>query len=58
MPNAAWRAPPALARSCYAFILPLFPDAPPERMRLIRAACLLHDTTWRAHPDYRAEVVF
>ncbi len=29
-----------------------------ERLRLIKAACLLHDTTWRAHPDYRAEVCF
>jgi len=27
-------------------------------MRLVKAACLLHDTTWRAHPDYRAEVCF
>jgi len=25
---------------------------------LIRAACYLHDTNWRAHPDYRAEVCF
>jgi exopolyphosphatase/guanosine-5'-triphosphate,3'-diphosphate pyrophosphatase len=24
----------------------------------IIAACLLHDTTWRAHPDYRAEACF
>ena len=30
----------------------------PERLRLIKAACLLHDTTWRAHPDYRAEACF
>ena len=27
-------------------------------MRLIKAACLLHDVSWRAHPDYRAEVCF
>ena len=26
--------------------------------RLILAACLLHDTTWRAHPDYRADMCF
>ena len=31
---------------------------PHERLRLIKAACLLHDTTWRAHPDYRAEACF
>ena len=29
-----------------------------ETLRLIRAACLLHDVSWRAHPDYRAEVCF
>ena len=27
-------------------------------MRLVKAACLLHDVSWRAHPDYRAEVCF
>jgi exopolyphosphatase/guanosine-5'-triphosphate,3'-diphosphate pyrophosphatase len=27
-------------------------------LRIVKAACLLHDTTWRAHPDYRAEVCF
>ncbi|MDP2062581.1 MAG: Ppx/GppA family phosphatase [Phaeovulum sp.] len=49
---------PGFGKKLCAFILPLFADAPPERMRLIRAACLLHDTTWRAHPDYRAESCF
>ncbi|MBW6506248.1 MAG: Ppx/GppA family phosphatase [Rhodobacteraceae bacterium] len=49
---------PGFGKKLHAFILPLFADAPPERMRLIRAACLLHDTTWRAHPDYRAESCF
>jgi exopolyphosphatase/guanosine-5'-triphosphate,3'-diphosphate pyrophosphatase len=29
-----------------------------KKLRLIRAACLLHDVSWRAHPDYRAEVCF
>jgi len=29
-----------------------------EDPRLVRAACLLHDTTWRAHPDYRADMCF
>ncbi|MCF6271793.1 MAG: Ppx/GppA family phosphatase [Rhodobacteraceae bacterium] len=29
-----------------------------EDMRLVLAACLLHDTTWRAHPDYRADMCF
>jgi exopolyphosphatase/guanosine-5'-triphosphate,3'-diphosphate pyrophosphatase len=49
---------PGFGKKLYNFILPIFPDAPFEKRRIIRAACLLHDTTWRAHPDYRAEVCF
>ena len=49
---------PGFGRTLYEFILPLFRNAPQERLRLIKAACLLHDVTWRAHPDYRAELCF
>lgn len=49
---------PGFGKVIYHFILPLFKSAKPERRRLIRAACLLHDVSWRAHPDYRAEVCF
>ena len=42
----------------YNFILPLYKSASDPRKRLIKAACLLHDVSWRAHPDYRAEVCF
>lgn len=49
---------PGFGKMLYEFLLPLFKDADKERHRLIKAACLLHDTTWRAHPDYRAEVCF
>ena len=49
---------PGFGRRLYHFILPLFANVPDERKRLIRAACLLHDVSWRAHPDYRAEVCF
>lgn len=49
---------PGFGKKLYNFLLPLFSDEGPERLRLIKAACLLHDTTWRAHPDYRAEVCF
>ena len=49
---------PGVGRDLYRFIEPLFPRADLARKRLNRAACLLHDTTWRAHPDYRAEVCF
>lgn len=49
---------PGFGKVIYHFLLPLFKSASPERRRLIRAACLLHDVSWRAHPDYRAEVCF
>lgn len=49
---------PGFGRHLYGFIGPLFPSAPPARRRIIKASCLLHDVGWRAHPDYRHEVVF
>ncbi|MWD27009.1 exopolyphosphatase [Aquicoccus sp. SCR17] len=49
---------PGFGRVLYNFVMPLFKNAPPPRRRLVKAACLLHDVSWRAHPDYRAEVTF
>lgn len=49
---------PGFGKKLYHFLEPLFGGLPPERDRLVRAACLLHDTTWRAHPDYRADACF
>lgn len=49
---------PGFGKKLFNFLSPLYPDAPPEKLRMVKAACLLHDTTWRAHPDYRAEVCF
>ncbi|MFC2966784.1 Ppx/GppA family phosphatase [Acidimangrovimonas pyrenivorans] len=49
---------PGFGKKLYSFLMPLFRTAHAPRLRLIKAACLLHDTTWRAHPDYRAEVCF
>ena len=49
---------PGTGKMLFEFLEPLFPTANRERLRLIKAACLLHDTTWRAHPDYRAEACF
>ncbi len=49
---------PGFGKKLYEFLLPLFPEVSEDRIRLIKAACLLHDTTWRAHPDYRAEACF
>ncbi|MBD0866437.1 MAG: Ppx/GppA family phosphatase [Rhodobacteraceae bacterium] len=49
---------PGFGAMLNSFVAPLFPDAAPALRRLIKAACLLHDVSWRAHPDYRAEVCF
>lgn len=49
---------PGFGKKLYQFILPIFQDLPEARLRIVKAACLLHDTTWRAHPDYRAEACF
>jgi exopolyphosphatase / guanosine-5'-triphosphate,3'-diphosphate pyrophosphatase len=49
---------PGFGKKLYTFLEPLFAGMPAVRLRLVKAACLLHDTTWRAHPDYRAEACF
>jgi len=49
---------PGAGRRLYDFLLPLYRGASVERLRLVKAACLMHDVTWRAHPDYRAEACF
>ncbi|MDC0738583.1 Ppx/GppA family phosphatase [Cognatishimia sp. SS12] len=49
---------PGFGKSLYQLVLPLFKSASADRKRIIKAACLLHDVSWRAHPDYRAETCF
>jgi exopolyphosphatase/guanosine-5'-triphosphate,3'-diphosphate pyrophosphatase len=49
---------PGFGKQLFTFIQPIFKGVPMARLRLIKAACLLHDVSWRAHPDYRAEVCF
>ncbi|QMU57062.1 MAG: exopolyphosphatase [Boseongicola sp.] len=49
---------PGFGKRLYEFVLPLFGSRGTAPKRLIKAACLLHDVTWRAHPDYRHEVCF
>ena len=49
---------PGVGRTLYDFVKPLFKDSSKDRKRLVKAACLLHDVSWRAHPDYRAETCF
>ncbi len=46
---------PGFGDALYDWLKNLFSEVDP---RLLRAACLLHDTTWRAHPDYRADMCF
>jgi len=46
---------PGFGEALYMWLKDLFADAD---QRLVLAACLLHDTTWRGHPDYRADMCF
>jgi exopolyphosphatase/guanosine-5'-triphosphate,3'-diphosphate pyrophosphatase len=49
---------PGFGVRLHKFIAPLFPKITVDRERLIHAACLLHDVSWRAHSDFRGEVCF
>lgn len=49
---------PGFGDALFQWLLPLYSDASDVDLRLMRAACLLHDVNWRAHPDYRAELCF
>ncbi|MEX0304472.1 MAG: Ppx/GppA family phosphatase [Leisingera sp.] len=49
---------PGFGKTLYEFVSPLFSGTRQSTKRLVKAACLLHDVSWRAHPDYRAEVCF
>ena len=49
---------PGFGEILFQWILPIFSKLVPDDLRLYRAACLLHDTNWKAHPDYRAEMSF
>lgn len=49
---------PGFGKTLYTFVRPLFRNAKSAQDRILQAACLLHDVSWRSHPDYRAEVCF
>lgn len=49
---------PGFGKVLYRFIRPLYYRTPEHRLRVIKAACLLHDVSWRGHPDYRGDVCF
>ncbi|MEO0945480.1 MAG: Ppx/GppA family phosphatase, partial [Pseudomonadota bacterium] len=42
---------PGFGRRLFQFVQPLFTAKSAPKKRLIKAACLLHDVSWRAHPD-------
>jgi exopolyphosphatase / guanosine-5'-triphosphate,3'-diphosphate pyrophosphatase len=44
-----------MGEALFAWTSPLFPKEKEQRQRLRRAAALLSDIAWSAHPDYRAE---
>jgi exopolyphosphatase/guanosine-5'-triphosphate,3'-diphosphate pyrophosphatase len=56
--EAASARMPGFGDALFAWLAPLYADRPAGEQRLVRAACLLHDVNWRAHPDYRAELCF
>ncbi len=49
---------PGFGKHLFAFLYPLFKSESAARRRIVKAACLMHDVSWRAHPDYRHEVTF
>ena len=49
---------PGFGKRLFQFLEPLYKSVKQSDLRMIKAACLLHDVSWRAHPDYRHEVCF
>ena len=49
---------PGFGNKLFGFVKPLFKSTSAKTLRLVHAACLLHDVTWRSHPYYRAEISF
>ncbi len=49
---------PGFGEELAQFVAPLAADWSAQERRLSRAACLLNDVNWRAHPDYRAVSCF
>jgi len=49
---------PGFGKVLFRFIRPIYTRTSESRLRLIKAACLLHDVSWRSHPDYRGGVCF
>lgn len=49
---------PGFGDALFEWLRPVFTMEGSAALRMIHAACLLHDITWRAHPDVRASIAF
>jgi len=49
---------PGFGAAMAQWVMQVIPNPSPKRARLIDAAALLHDVSWRANPGFRAEVCF
>ncbi|MBV1863255.1 MAG: Ppx/GppA family phosphatase [Rhodobacteraceae bacterium] len=49
---------PGFGAAMADWVTQVIPNPSPKRARLIDAAALLHDVSWRADPSFRAEVCF
>lgn len=49
---------PGFGTTMAEWVTQVIPNPRPKRARLINAAALLHDVSWRANPSFRAEVCF
>ena len=47
---------PGFGAELYDWVLPIFSKLTKLEKKLVLSACLLHDTIWFAHPDYRSEL--
>ncbi|HMQ92712.1 MAG TPA: Ppx/GppA family phosphatase [Amaricoccus sp.] len=56
--EAAASRMPGFGETLFDWLGPLYAGRSAAELRLVHAACLLHDANWRAHPDYRAELCF
>jgi exopolyphosphatase/guanosine-5'-triphosphate,3'-diphosphate pyrophosphatase len=49
---------PGFGDALFAWLGSLYEGRRADELRLIQAACLMHDINWRAHPDHRGELAF
>lgn len=49
---------PGFGEELFQWMTPILDGFTDDWMRLTHATCLLHDTSWRTHPDYRAAACF